>query len=68
MVGKILQNATSVFLGILITIVSLWLIGFILHYFYKDKYFSKEDQQRYKNDIKEYMNTTLTTTDTTLNQ
>lgn len=53
---EIISGAISVFLGIILTIIVLWIIALILYTVYQDKYFSKDKQNEYKENIKKYIN------------
>ena len=55
MCQDIIKNAFSVFLGIIMVLVFLWIIGIILYFIYEDRFFSKEAQEKYKQEIKKYM-------------
>jgi uncharacterized membrane protein (DUF106 family) len=51
----IFENALSVFIGIMLTIIVLWIITTIVCLIFQDKFFSKERQEQFKNDINNYM-------------
>jgi len=52
---QILIGAGAVFLGLLFFIIFLFVISLILYLIYENKYFSKEKQKKYKDEIKEYL-------------
>lgn len=51
---EILAGACSVFLGILLTLIFLWIVGVIIYVLFRDKFFSKADQKKYREEIEEY--------------
>jgi uncharacterized membrane protein (DUF106 family) len=53
--NEVFQNALSVFIGIMMVIIVLWVITTIMCLIFQDKFFSKEKQEQFRNDISNYM-------------